>query len=57
MSTKFFTNAEENTLLKKLAGIFQHMQVCHFDALVGYFRASGCPHQDYMQQVSKVRCS
>lgn len=56
MSTKFFTNAEENTLLKKLAGIFQHMQVYHFDALVGYFRASGYFRiQDYMQQVSKVR--
>ncbi|MBS1768274.1 MAG: helicase [Acidobacteria bacterium] len=56
MSTKFFTNADENTLLKKLTGIFQYMQVYHFDALVGYFRASGYFRiQDYMQQVSKVR--
>lgn len=56
MSTKFFTNAEENTLLKKLAGIFQHMQVYHFDALVGYFRASGYFRiQEHLRTVEKVR--
>jgi len=41
MSTKFFTNENENTLLNKLEGIFQHRSVHFFDALVGYFRASG----------------
>ena len=56
MSTKFFTNAEENTLLKKLEGIFKHMQVYHFDALVGYFRASGYFRiQEHMKDVQKVR--
>ena len=56
MSTKFFTNAEENTLLKKLEGIFQHMQVYHFDALVGYFRASGYFRvQDFVRRTEKVR--
>ena len=56
MSTKFFTNADENTLLKKLEGIFQHMQVYHFDALVGYFRASGYFRiQEHLRSVEKVR--
>ena len=41
MSTKFFTNEEENTLIKKIEGIFNHRNIHFFDALVGYFRASG----------------
>ncbi len=41
MSTKFFTNEEENTLIKKIEGIFKHRKIHFFDALVGYFRASG----------------
>jgi superfamily II DNA/RNA helicase/HKD family nuclease len=41
MSTKFFTNEKENTLLSKIEGIFQHRNIHFFDALVGYFRASG----------------
>lgn len=41
MSTKFFTNENENTLLNKIEGIFKHRQIHFFDALVGYFRASG----------------
>lgn len=41
MSTKFFTNENENTLLNKLEGIFKHRNIHFFDALVGYFRASG----------------
>ena len=41
MITKFFTNEDENTLLNKLAGIFQHRDIHYFDALVGYLRASG----------------
>ena len=41
MSIKFFTNEENNTLLEKLEGIFRHMNVHFFDALVGFFRASG----------------
>lgn len=39
--TKFFTNQGENTLLAKLKGIFQHLPIQHFDAVVGFFRASG----------------
>lgn len=41
MSTKFFTNENENTLLSKIEGVFKHRNIHFFDALVGYFRASG----------------
>jgi len=42
MSTKFFTNQDSNTLLTKFKGIFEHnTDIENFDALVGYFRASG----------------
>lgn len=41
MSTKFFTNETDNTLLSKIEGIFKHRNIYFFDALVGYFRASG----------------
>ncbi len=42
MSTKFFTNNEENTLFNKLKGVFKHNKsINNFDVLVGYFRSSG----------------
>ena len=42
MSTRFFTNDGDNTLLKKFAGVFEHNpDIERFDALVGYLRASG----------------
>lgn len=42
MSTKFFTNKSDNSLLKKFEGVFQNLpNIHHFDALVGYFRATG----------------
>lgn len=42
MSTKFFTNQDENTLFNKLEGVFQHNKsINYFDVLVGYFRSSG----------------
>lgn len=40
-TTKFFTNEINNTLLQKIEGIFAHRNIHFFDALVGYFRASG----------------
>lgn len=57
MSTKFFTNSEQNTLLNKFDGVFKYNQnIQYFDALVGYFRASGYfslrPHLD---KVPKIR--
>lgn len=41
MSKKFFTNRKENSLFSKFKGVFEHQQIDYFDALVGYFRASG----------------
>jgi superfamily II DNA/RNA helicase len=41
MATKFFTNKDDNTLIIKFEGIFTNTQVHYFDALVGFFRASG----------------
>ena len=54
--TKFFTNQDGNTLLEKLRGIFTHMPVQQFDALVGFFRASGCYRlKDLLGGVPEVR--
>ncbi len=41
MGTNFFTNESQNTLLEKIEGVFKYKKVHFFDALVGYFRASG----------------
>lgn len=42
MSTNFFTNQGTNSLYKKFAGVFQHMQnIEYFKSVIGYFRASG----------------
>ena len=42
MPTKFFTNQDDNSLLKKFEGVFTNIEsIRHFDALVGYFRTSG----------------
>jgi superfamily II DNA/RNA helicase len=42
MATKFFTNEGKNTLLQKFKGVFEHNKdIEFFDALIGYFRASG----------------
>lgn len=56
MSTRFFTNAGENTLLNKFAGIFEHnADIERFDALIGYLRASGYfairPHLEKVPQI------
>jgi len=57
MSTRFFTNEDQNTLLKKFEGVFTHKRnIQFFDALVGYFRTSGYfalrPH---LEQVPHTR--
>src|ERR1039458_1535766 len=42
MSTRFFTNHGEQTLLRKFQGVFEsNADIEWFDALVGYLRASG----------------
>lgn len=42
MSSQFFTNDSNNSLLQKFQGVFDNMTNLHaFHAVVGYFRASG----------------
>lgn len=57
MSTRFFTNDNANTLLKKFEGIFEHNpDLARFDALVGYLRASGYfAIRPYLGKVPVVR--
>jgi len=56
MSTKFFTNEQENTLLNKIEGIFKHRNIYFFDALVGYFRASGYFRiRKFIEQTDEIR--
>src|SRR5690606_42039462 len=56
MSTKFFTNEDKNTLLKKLEGVFKHKNIHFFDALVGYFRASGYFQiREFVERAQEIR--
>jgi hypothetical protein len=57
MSTKFFTNNEDNTLLRKFEAVFSYNpKIHHFDALVGYFRASGYFRvRPFLDNVSEIR--
>ncbi len=56
MSTKFFTNENENTLINKIEGIFTHRNIHFFDALVGYFRASGYFHiRPFVEKAAEIR--
>jgi superfamily II DNA or RNA helicase len=57
MSTKFFTNLEENTLFKKFEGVLANIPNIHnFDVLVGYFRASGYfKLRPYLNNIPQIR--
>lgn len=56
MATKFFTNDGEKTLINKFKGIFEHNSIHFFDALVGFFRASGYfMIHDLLNDVDKIR--
>lgn len=57
MSTKFFTNKDDNSLLKKFEGVFSNIEsIRHFDALVGYFRASGYfKVRPFLDKIPKIR--
>ncbi len=57
MPTKFFTNQEGNSLLKKFEGVFANIDsIHHFDALVGYFRASGYfKVRPFLDKIPKIR--
>ncbi len=57
MPTKFFTNQNDNSLLKKLEGVFTNIEsIRHFDALVGYFRTSGYfKVRTFLDRIPKIR--
>lgn len=56
MSTRFFTNTGDNTLLNKFKGIFGHVRVAEFDALVGFFRSSGYFRlREHLRGVGQIR--
>jgi len=56
MSKKFFTNENENTLFNKLKGIFEYQDIHCFDALIGYFRASGYfKIRPFLENVPEIR--
>ncbi len=57
MSTKFFTNQNDNSLLKKFEGVFTNIEsIQHFDALVGYFRTSGYfKVRAFLDKIPKIR--
>ncbi|HKP95286.1 MAG TPA: phospholipase D-like domain-containing protein [Fibrobacteria bacterium] len=57
MSTKFFTNSEENCLLKRFEGVFTHCaNLYYFEALVGYFRTSGYFRiRPFLDKLDKIR--
>lgn len=56
MGTNFFTNEKKNTLLEKIEGVFKYKKVHFFDALVGYFRASGYFRiRKFIQQTPHIR--
>jgi len=57
MSTRFFTNHSEQTLLKKFRGVFEsNPDIEWFDALVGYLRSSGYfALRPYLEKVPHIR--
>ncbi len=57
MPTKFFTNQNDNSLLKKFEGVFTNIEsIRHFDALVGYFRTSGYfKVRAFLDRIPKIR--
>src|SRR5690606_30459303 len=56
MATKFFTNKDDKTLIGKFNGIFTNTHVYYFDALIGFFRASGYFRiRPLLKDVSKIR--
>jgi superfamily II DNA/RNA helicase len=57
MSSKFFTNQVENTLINKFEGvIINNRDINCFDAVVGYLRASGYFEiQPFLSKMSRIR--
>jgi len=57
MSTKFFTNSENNTLINKFEGLFANNPTIDcFDALIGFLRASGYfKLRPFLNNMKKIR--
>jgi len=57
MPTKFFTNIEDNNVLKKFEETLKRItNLIHFDVLVGYFRVSGYYKlQKFLNDFPKIR--
>ena len=56
MSTKFFTNKDSNSLINKFQGVFENQSIHYFDALIGYFRASGYfKLRPFLENVPEIR--
>jgi hypothetical protein len=57
MTTRFFTNTNENTLVNNLKGVFSsNKDIECFDALVGFLRASGYfSIRPLLEDVPKIR--
>lgn len=57
MSSNFFTNRNNNSLLQKFEGVLQHIpNLYSFDALVGYFRSSGYfKLRPYLENIEQIR--
>ena len=57
MPTKFFTNQDDNSLLKKFEGVFTNVEcIRYFDALVGYFRSSGYfKVRPFLNKIPRIR--
>jgi len=56
MSTKFFTNTDQNTLFNKFEGIFKYSKVYYLDILVGYFYSSGYFRiRKFLDDVAEIR--
>ncbi len=57
MSTKFFTNNEDNTVFQKFKGILENMKdIYAFHAVAGYFRSSGYfALQEYLKDIKDIK--
>lgn len=57
MNQKFFTNQDENTLLHKFEGMLENNPTINcFDAVVGFFRASGYFQvKPFLGKINKIR--
>lgn len=57
MSSRFFTNKEENTVFDKFKGILENMKdIYAFHAVVGYFRSSGYfKLQPYLKEIKDIK--